>query len=95
MRVEDLARALAPECRHEYIGIRPGEKIHEVLLTEDESPRALDMGRHYVVRPPTPAQTSLHWNSGDPVPAGFRYASDTNTEWLSSEALATMLRDFV
>jgi len=91
MRVTDLANAIAPGCRHDIIGIRPGEKLHEVLLTEDESPRSLDMGGHYVITPSTPHEAGLAWNTGRPVPDGFRYASDTNTEWLDAKGLEQMV----
>jgi UDP-N-acetylglucosamine 4,6-dehydratase len=93
MRIVDVARALAPECRHEDIGMRPGEKIHEVLLTEDEAPRSLDMGRYFVITPNQPAQATMRWNSGEPVAEGFRYSSDSNTEWLGAQELAAMIKE--
>jgi UDP-N-acetylglucosamine 4,6-dehydratase len=91
MRVVELARVLAPECRQEFVGIRPGEKIHEVLVTEDEAPRTLDMGAYFVITPNYAAQASMHWNSGRRVPDGFRYSSDTNADWLAIDDLAEML----
>lgn len=91
MRVVDLARVIAPECRLDYIGVRAGEKIHEVLLTEDEAPRSLDMGRHYLVKPSYPVHSDMHWNSGQPVPAGFHYSSDANGEWLGPRELEDMM----
>lgn len=91
MRLVDLANAIAPGCRHDVVGIRPGEKLHEVLLTEDESPRSLDMGEHYIIKPSTPHEAGLSWEGGVAVPDGFRYASDTNTEWLDAAGLAKMV----
>ena len=91
MRVVELARVLAPECRQQFVGIRPGEKIHEVLVTEDEAPRTLDMGSYFVITPNYAAQASMHWNSGRRVPEGFRYSSDTNSHWLGVEDMAEIL----
>ena len=91
INIMDLAKAVAPDCKTEIVGIRPGEKLHEVLLTEDESPRSLDMGGHYVITPSTPHEAGLAWNTGRPVPDGFRYASDTNTEWLDAKGLEQMV----
>ncbi|MBL7190096.1 polysaccharide biosynthesis protein [bacterium] len=87
MRIVDLAMAIAPECRHEVVGIRLGEKLHEVLLTEDESRRALEFDDFYVVRP----DNRLHeWDEdflegGRPVPQGFHYSSDNNVWWFTDE----------
>jgi UDP-N-acetylglucosamine 4,6-dehydratase len=93
MRVTDLADAIAPGVPRETIGIRPGEKLHELLITADESRHAVDAGDVYVVLPEHP-----WWNSkrsdifdGGHLPDGFVYGSDTNTEWLSVPQLQAML----
>jgi len=90
MRIVDLARAIAPKARIEEVGRRPGEKLHEVLLTAEESRNTTDCGRHYIVRPDSgssPATTV----AGRALPDGFAYSSDANTEWMGVEDL----RDFV
>ncbi len=96
MRVTDLADAIAPGVPRELIGIRPGEKLHEVLITADESRHTLDAGEVYVVWPEQP-----WWNAkrpeglGEPVPDGFVYSSDTNTDWLDVRELQEMLGELV
>ncbi|MFC2095149.1 UDP-N-acetylglucosamine 4,6-dehydratase (inverting) [Candidatus Bipolaricaulota bacterium] len=91
MSVVDLARALAPECSIEEIGIRPGEKLHEVLISEDESRNVVERKDMYVIRP-----DHQWWSKGDgpvgnsPV-EGFCYASNTNAHWLAAEELRAMI----
>jgi UDP-N-acetylglucosamine 4,6-dehydratase len=93
MRILDLAKAMAPECKIEIIGIRPGEKLHEALLTEDEACRAYDHGDCYVIEP------ALSWwteriqrpAGARPVAPDFRYSSETNDQWLTPEQLAEMI----
>jgi UDP-N-acetylglucosamine 4,6-dehydratase len=88
----DLAEAIAPGTPHQVIGIRPGEKLHELLLTDDEARHTLDCGDLYVVLPEDP-----WWNDqgsklfGSPVPGEFVYASNTNDEWLTVEQLRDLL----
>lgn len=92
MRVVDLAEAMAPGMERRFIGIRPGEKLHEVLLTADESRHAVDAGDVYVVFPEHP-----WWNHGEQL-AGkalapeFSYTSDNNDWWLSADELGELLR---
>jgi UDP-N-acetylglucosamine 4,6-dehydratase len=90
MRVTDLAAALGPECRINISGIRPGEKMHEALLSEFEAPQALEFDDMYVVEPMFPWWGGDKWKSGRRVAANFNYTSDNNTQWLSSTELATM-----
>jgi UDP-N-acetylglucosamine 4,6-dehydratase len=92
MRVTDLADAIAPGLPKDLIGIRPGEKLHEVLLTNDEARHAVDADSVYVVLPEHPWWTSHpRWMEGKPLEDGFIYSSDTNTEWLTVSELASML----
>jgi len=86
MKVIDLARALAPECTVRFIGIRPGEKIHEVLLSEDEARQAVELDSMYVIRPAAPwgGEESIQ---GKPLEDGFRYTSDSNSEWFTTQDL--------
>jgi UDP-N-acetylglucosamine 4,6-dehydratase len=87
--VTDLAAAIAPDAHYEVVGIRPGEKLHEVLLTGDEARHSVDAGDVYVVLPEHPWWTME--TGGDPLPDGFEYASDTNDRWLGREELAAAL----
>jgi UDP-N-acetylglucosamine 4,6-dehydratase len=90
MRVVDLADAMAPDAERRIIGIRPGEKLHEVLLTEDEARHAFEYEGGYVIMPEYaswPAHTDV---DGWPLPEGFRYASDTNERWLSVADLRSL-----
>ncbi len=91
MRVMDLARALAPECDIAHIGIRPGEKLHEVLLSEDESRHALDLDTCFVIQPAHPWWPTGRYDEGRPVPAGFAFTSDTNDRWLSVPQLRELI----
>ena len=96
MNIMELVKAIAPECRHEIVGIRPGEKLHEVMILEDDSRHTLEFDEYYIVEP------EFHWwsnenhiaNGGKPVKEGFRYASDTNNRWLTTKELREMVKDF-
>jgi FlaA1/EpsC-like NDP-sugar epimerase len=92
MRVTDLADAMAPGVAREVIGIRPGEKLHELLLTSDESRHAIDANGVYVVLPEHPWwEASPRWMDGKPLDDGFAYSSDRNDRWLTREELAALL----
>lgn len=90
MRVTDLAEAVAPGCRHEYIGIRPGEKLHEVMIPEDDARNTIEMDQFYVIKPQFPWWGKKNWSGGSPVPDNFRYASDINSRWLTVDELRKM-----
>jgi UDP-N-acetylglucosamine 4,6-dehydratase len=87
MKITHLARAMAPTAQIEYIGIRPGEKIHEVLVSEDEARHSVELDGMYVIKPDHPWWFRSNWSAGSPLPDGFRYSSDENTRWLSEEDL--------
>ena len=92
MRVVDLARCLAPDLPHRVVGIRPGEKLHEVLITEDDSRTTVALGDRYVIEPPFGLASRADARAGaEPVPEGFRYASDTNEEWLDPEEMRGLI----
>lgn len=91
MRVTDLADAIAPGVPRETIGIRPGEKLHELLITADESRHAIDAGDVYVVLPEQPWWDDKVGATGSRLPDGFVYGSDTNDEWLTVAQLQGML----
>jgi len=87
MRLLDLAETIAPGCQVETIGIRPGEKLHEVLVSEDESRQTLETEDMYVIQPSHPWWKSETWVNAKPLPEGFRYSSDTNERWLTRREL--------
>lgn len=87
MGIRDLAAAIAPGCRIEAIGIRPGEKVHEVLLSEDEARHSVELDSMFVIRPAYPWWANENWAAGRALPDGFRYTSDSNAEWLSRSRL--------
>jgi UDP-N-acetylglucosamine 4,6-dehydratase len=93
-RIVDLAKVVAPDAEIEVIGIRPGEKLHEVLINEDEARSTLEREDMYVVTPTvTLWQRDLSYQ-GRPLPEGFRYASDTNPDWLSDEQIRQYVAPF-
>ncbi len=94
MKIVDLARALSPECEFKFIGIRPGEKLHETLISEDESRTVHDIGAYYVILPQFLFRGKrVHevYASYPKVTEGFSYRSDTNDWWLSVEDLRSIL----
>lgn len=93
MKVTDLAEAIAPGCRQEFTGIRPGEKLHEVMIPEDDARNAIEMDRFFVLKPQFPWWGGGNWSKGKPVPDNFRYGSDTNTSWLTVEELRQMVAE--
>lgn len=90
MTLEELVKAVAPEIQVEIIGMRPGEKLHEEMISSDEARRTVDRGDHYVIRPDIdwPGQKKIE---GEPVPRGFRYSSEDNPDWLHREQLMSLL----
>nr|WP_263326545.1 UDP-N-acetylglucosamine 4,6-dehydratase (inverting) [Neobacillus sp. Marseille-Q6967] len=93
MKVIDLAKAIAPECEIEFVGIRPGEKLHETMITEDDARRTIDYGPYYVIQPEFPWWRTENVTVGTPLPEGFSYVSNTNNEWLSVEDLKKLIDD--
>jgi UDP-N-acetylglucosamine 4,6-dehydratase len=95
MKIIDIASVIAPEAEMEAIGIRPGEKLHEVLINEDEARSTIELEDMFVVQP-SPALWFGHaWQEkGEPVHEGYRYASDSNTEWLTLEQIHEIVSPF-
>jgi UDP-N-acetylglucosamine 4,6-dehydratase len=95
MKIIDLAKAMAPKLPHREIGIRPGEKLHEVMVTEDDTRNTVEIDDRYIIEP------AFHWwrrtsfakEGAEQLPDGFRYASDSNTQWLDVDGLNKMLRE--
>jgi len=94
MRVVDIAEAIAPNAPKVITGVRPGEKLHEVMLTEDESRHARELDDCYLIYPEFPTWRSAPYLAGEPVVDGFRYSSDRNSAWLSADELRAMLPTF-
>jgi len=93
-KITDLARAIAPEAKMEVIGIRPGEKLHEVLVNEDEARHTVELEDMFVILPSDEqAWFAQSWKQrGKPLPEGFRYASNTNSEWLTLEQIRELVQ---
>ena len=95
MRILDLVRAIAPDSRIETIGIRPGEKLHEVLISEDEARHTVELEPMFVVQPAEALWFGYSWNGrGKPLPEGFRYGSDNNDRWLTVEEMRQLIEPF-
>jgi len=95
MRIMDLVSAMAPQCEVSITGIRPGEKLHESLLSDHEGAHTVEFDDMYVVQPEFDWWTHSHWEHGKRLADGFRYTSDANTRWLSPRELCTMTEDIV
>jgi len=87
MKVVDLAEAIAPGVPRRISGIRPGEKVHEVLITEDESRHAARFGDYFAIYPPFPFWREEEYPRGEELQPGFRYSSDQNDEWLEPDQI--------
>jgi len=93
-KVVDLARAIAPGAQIDIIGIRPGEKLHEDLLSVDEARNAVERDRMYIIKPPETLWDRSQSYAGAPLPEGFSYTSDNNTEWLDLEGIKKYIAPF-
>lgn len=94
-RITDLANAVAPKAKHEVIGIRAGEKIHEEMITSSDAFYTYDLGKYYAILPQTPRwslQAFVEHFKAVKVPEGFHYSSGTNTEWETIESLRTKIK---
>ena len=96
MRITDLAESMAPGLPHEIVGIRPGEKLHEIMCPADDSHLTLEFDDHFVIQPGitmthnAPYTTNVLGEQGIPVPEGFAYSSGDNKDFLSVEQLAAL-----
>jgi FlaA1/EpsC-like NDP-sugar epimerase len=84
MNIMDLVEAIAPGCEVQITGVRTGEKLHEVLISENsEADQTIDLNDLFIIQPRHSWWAKEHWSEGKPVPEGFRYSSDTNEQTLS------------
>ena len=91
MKIMDLTEAIAPECEIDIIGIRPGEKLHEVLITEEEARTTVSYNGMYVIMPLHPWWKRENYIKAQKLPQGFVYASDKNNKWLNVEDLRRII----
>jgi UDP-N-acetylglucosamine 4,6-dehydratase (inverting) len=97
-RITDLAEAIGPECEHPVIGIRPGEKVHEEMITSSDSFSTYVIGDYYVILPPSNSkkrQAYLEKFNAKPVEKGFKYSSGDNEDFLSVEQLRALIKEHV
>lgn len=94
MRITDLAEAIAPEAGKKIVGIRPGEKLHELMITDHNAPTTLDLGDRYIIEPEWSFWSRpAHADDGHPlVPESFEYTSDQNDTWMTVEDLRATLK---
>jgi UDP-N-acetylglucosamine 4,6-dehydratase (inverting) len=98
VRIVDLAEAIAPGCRQEIVGIRPGEKLHEEMITETDAMNTVEFDNYFVILP-----SMVFWDvaaftktfNGKPCPFGFKYNSGTNDEWLSVPEIRDLVKDYI
>ncbi len=93
LNIMDLAKAIAPNCEYKFVGIRAGEKLHEIMIPEDDARRTLEFDNFFVIQPEHHFWEieNTNYQHGKTCPDGFKYSSDTNTQWLSIEALQKMI----
>lgn len=87
MRVIDLAKAIGPDCNIEIIGIRPGEKLHEAMIMEDDARHTVEFDNYYIIQPEFPWWSKKYAEGGKELLDDFAYTSDKNSDWLSIEQL--------
>lgn len=95
MKVTDLAKAIAPECEIEIIGVRPGEKLHEAMIMEDDARHTREFETYYVIQPEFSWWSKEYQNEGKALPDGFVYTSDNNIDWLSVNQLRKLINDIL
>ncbi|MGR6836678.1 UDP-N-acetylglucosamine 4,6-dehydratase (inverting) [Syntrophomonas erecta] len=96
MSIMDLAKAVAPGCETEIVGIRPGEKLHEYMISEEDARNTLEYNDYYVIQPQFSwwsKEQYLDQNGGKAVPDGFNYNSNNNTRWLTVEELREIIKE--
>lgn len=98
-RILDIAEAIAPECETKVVGIRPGEKLHEEMITDTDSLNTIDLGKYYAILPSVSFTYTedeyLEHHKAEKVPFGFKYNSGTNTEWETIESLRELIKEHI
>lgn len=92
MKIVDLAKTIAPECKWQAIGIRPGEKLHELLISEDEGRHSLEMSDMYIIQPAHPWWSLESYPDAKPVPDSFYYGSNNNTKWFTPQEMLDLIK---
>ena len=93
MNIMDLAKAIAPQCEIDVIGIRPGEKLHEAMIMEDDARHTMEFDMYYVILPELSWWSKNELVGGKSLPEGFSYTSDNNKEWLTVEHLQQLVKE--
>lgn len=97
-KITEVAKAISPSCKTDIVGIRPGEKIHEEMITESDSYNTFDCGEYYVIMPQIPNFDLEAWTKefkAVSVPQGFKYNSGENSQWLDASMLQELIRKYV
>jgi len=98
-RILDIAEALAPDCETSIVGIRPGEKLHEEMITDTDSLNTIDLGEYYAILPSVSFTCTekdyMQHHKAQKVPFGFKYNSGTNDKWESVDSLRKLVREHV
>ena len=94
MNIMDLAKAIGPDCKTEIVGIRPGEKLHEVMIPKDDARNTVEFDDYFVIKPDY-RYFNRRFNSDNsqPVPDDYEYSSGTNSSWLTIEELQNMVKN--
>ena len=93
MKIIDFAQAIGPDCNLEFVGIRPGEKLHEIMITEDDSRYTLELEDRYIITPVLSFWDEKYNLDGKPVQENFTYKSDTNKEWIEGKQILNFLKE--
>jgi len=95
MRMTDLAQAISPDIKMVEVGIRPGEKIHEVMITREDARNTIELDQYYIVKPEFGSilKNASNLINGTPVSDDFEYHSGNNDQWLSIDQMQTMIED--
>ena len=97
-RITDVAKAIGPNCKHPVVGVRPGEKIHEEMITASDSLNTVDLGQYFAILPMVGSYNREHYcdqNGGEPVEPGYAYNSGTNSDFLSVDQIRSLIREHI